>query len=401
MSKRLILAAGRRVPRPWAVALTVVVSSVLAVTTGCASSEVSSGVAVSDSWDLEQAYLIGPRLARQLGLRIDLQTRTHPEGHSGIKLLSIQHDAVFVLDGLNFLSRLRRTDLQRLWRLPVTGPVDYIQGITYQPAIERVFLTADASLLVLDNDTGSMVDKQKLDSIANTAPVVFGSFFIYGARNGQVVWHSYEIGHQWRAYQVSPTMRVKPILIGDIVVATGSDGRIMVLDAASAAGIWDKRLLNEVVAEPTAGQGLLYVAGTDQYLWAIELDTGRTRWKYLTETPLVNSPVLIDRQLYQQIPGQGLVCFEAYPVDSPGGVIRWTASQVHGNVIGRMGPRLFVWNAGQRRLKIVEVARGGVIDTADLPQVRHLFMDTPTGEIFAASDDGRVIRLVARSSVAP
>jgi hypothetical protein len=57
-----------------------------------------------------------------------------------------------------------------------------------------------------------------------------------------------------------------------------------------------------------------------------------------------------------------------------------------------------VWNAGQRRLKIVEVARGGVIDTADLPQVRHLFMDSPTGEIFAASDDGRVIRLVARSS---
>ncbi len=385
--------------------------SVLAMATGgCASSPTAgaaspfarsaSPAATSGSTDLEYEYLIGPSLARQLGLRIDLQTRTNPEGGSGIKLLSIQHDAVFVLDGVNFLTRLRRDDLQRLWRLPVAGPVDDVQGITYQPGIDRVFLTSDANLLVLDDDTGSMVDKQKFDHIASTPPVVFGQFFIYGARNGQVVWHSYHVGHQWRAYQVSPTMRVAPILLGEMVIATGSDGRIMVLDASSAAGIWNKRLLNAVVAQPTTGHGLLYIAGTDQYMWAIDLATGRTNWKYLAEAPLVNSPVLIERRLFQQIPGQGLFCFQARPVDSPGGVILWTAPQVHGNVIGRIGPRLFVWNAGARRLKILEIARGGVIDTVDLPRVRHLHMDTATGEIFAAGDDGRVIRLVA-SSTAP
>lgn len=401
MRHRVTLAAGRRSHRPWAAALSATMSVLAMATGGCASAPVAGSVStviVSASPDLESEYLIGPNIARQLGLRIEFQTRTHPEAHSGIKLMSIQDDAVFLLDGVNFLTRLRRNDLQRLWRLPVGGPVDEIQGITYQPASERVFLTADSHLLVLDDDTGSMIDKQKFDRIANTPPVVFGSFFIYGARNGQVVWHSYVVGHQWRAYQVSPTMRVRPILVGEMVIATGSDGRIMVLHAPSAAGIWDKRLLNEVVAAPTAGQGLLYVAGTDQYLWAIDIATGRTSWKYLAEAPLMSSPVLIDRQLYQQIPGQGLVCFEAYPVDSPGGEILWTAPEVHGNVIGRVGSRLFVWNAGQRRLKIVEVARGGVIDTADLPRVRHLFMDTTAGEIFAASDDGRVIRLVTRSS---
>ena len=88
--------------------------SVLAMATGgCASSPVAasaSPVAASASSDLEREYLIGPSIARQLGLRIDLQTRTHPEQRSGIKLLSIQHDAIFVLDGVNFLTRLRRDD---------------------------------------------------------------------------------------------------------------------------------------------------------------------------------------------------------------------------------------------------------------------------------------------------
>ncbi len=393
MRNRVILAGGRRSPRPWAAAVSAMVS-VLALAPGCAAPEVAG----SASPDLEHQYLIGPSIARQLGLRIDLQTRTHPEDRSGIKLLSIQDDAVFVLDGVNFLTRLRRSDLQRLWRLPVAGRLDEIQGITYQPATERVFLTASAHLLVLDNDTGSMIDKQKLGQIAATAPVVFGPFFIYGARNGQVVWHSYEVGHQWRAYQVSPTMRVKPLLVDEMVIATGSDGRVMVLDAPSASGIWDKRLLNEVVAEPTTGHGLLYIAGTDQYVWAIDIATGRTSWKYLAEAPVVSSPVLINRHLYQQIPRQGLYCFEARPSDAPGGKIVWTAPEVHGNVIGRLGTRLFVWNAAARRLKIVDTARGGVIDTAYLPQVRHLYMDTTGGgEIFAAGDDGRVIRLVARA----
>ncbi|MEE8131417.1 MAG: PQQ-binding-like beta-propeller repeat protein, partial [Vicinamibacterales bacterium] len=281
MRNRVILAGGRRSPRPWAAAVSAMVS-VLALAPGCAAPEVAG----SASPDLEHQYLIGPGIARQLGLRIDLQTRTHPEDRSGIKLLSIQDDAVFVLDGVNFLTRLRRSDLQRLWRLPVAGRLDEIQGITYHPATERVFLTASAHLLVLDNDTGSMIDKQKLGQIAATAPVVFGPFFIYGARNGQVVWHSYEVGHQWRAYQVSPTMRVKPLLVDEMVIATGSDGRVMVLDAPSASGIWDKRLLNEVVAEPTTGHGLLYIAGTDQYVWAIDLATGRTSWKYLAEAPV-------------------------------------------------------------------------------------------------------------------
>ncbi len=346
------------------------------------------------SVDLERDYLVGPEAARKLGLRIVFQSQTHPEQGSGIKRMSVQADAIFVLDGVNFLTRLRRANGQRLWRLPVAGRLDDIQGITYQPSTERVFLTSTSHILVLDDDTGSMIDKQGLGQIASTAPVTYGNFFIYGSRNGQVVWHSTEVGYQWRGYQVSPTMRVAPVLVGDVVVATGSDGRVMVLDAPSAAGIWDKRLLNEVAATPTTDNGLVYIAGLDQYLWAIDIGTGRTLWKYLADVPLDRPPFVLAGQLYQQIPGHGLHCFVAHPVDSPAGEILWTAPEVSGDVIGARDHRLFVWEADDRVLAVVDAKRGGVMESISLPDVDHLFMDG--GELFAAGDDGRVTALVPK-----
>ncbi len=371
----------------------IILASGISCTPTSGPSHVRPATAGSSTVDIvKRDYLIDYESARKLGLRIDYQTQTYPEEGSGLKQLSVQADAVFVLDGINFLTRLRRANGQRTWRLPVAGRLDIIKGINYDPVTERVFLTSTSHILVLDDDTGSMIDKQKLGQIAATAPVVAGSFFIYGSRSGQIVWHSSEVGYQWRGYQVSPTIRVAPLLVDGVIVATGSDGRVMVLDAASAAGIWSKRLLNEVTAAPTTDGGLLYIAGMDQYLWAIDIANGRTHWKYLAQVPLDSPPAILDGQLYQQIAGSGLHCFVARPLDAPGGEILWTAPDVAGDVIGIRGHRLFVWDADQRVLNIVDSIRGGVMTTMTLADVKHIYM-LDAGELFAASDDGRVIAL--------
>jgi outer membrane protein assembly factor BamB len=346
----------------------------------------------------ETEFLIRPADVRQLGYRIDYQTRTFPETDSGIKSLEVMADSVFVLDGRNFLTRLRRSDGQRLWRIPVADTSDEVQGITFLPDTEQVLLTATGQLLVLDDDTGSLIDKQRLGQIASTSPIVFGPVVIYGARNGQLVWHSFEVGYQWRSYQVAPAIRLRPLLVGNDVAVIATNGTVMMIDASSAAAIWEKRLLSGVDAEPVAGEDLLYIAGLDQYVWALDAGTGRTVWRYLSETPLTSSPSLIGDHLYQYIPTEGLVCFEARPVDAPGGRIIWTAPDVPGRVIGRDGVRLFVWDGQRKRLAIINAESGAVTDTVDLPGVRHLVITDPdSGDLYAASDDGRVIRLVPRN----
>ena len=364
---------------------------------GTSKPVVSAGITGDQPLSLDERYLIGPTAARELGLRIDFQTHTFPEGDSGLDNVEIEGDSIFVLDGENFLTRLRRSDGRRLWRLPVADPYLEIYGINYMPQTGLIYLTVGGDVLVLDRNTGSQVDRQPLTQMASTAPVPFGSFLIYGSRNGQIVWHSYEVGHQWRGYEISSTVRIAPLLVDGYLVAIGADGRVIVLDPRAAARIWDKQLLNEVVAPPVAGNGMVYFAGLDQYVWGLELSTGRNVWRYLTEAPLTDSPVLIGDRLYQQIPTEGLVCFDALPVDAPGGVKMWTAAGVRGSVLSERNSRLLVWDREHRRLTVVESDRGDVVTTINLPAVQHLFAPTPTsGDLYAAGDDGRVIRLVPR-----
>ena len=93
------------------------------------------------------------------------------------------------------------------------------------------------------------------------------------------------------------------------------------------------RLLDQVACKPVIGDGLLYVAGLDQYLWAYDLNSGRTQWSVLTTAPLTASPTLVGDRLYQQIPGAGLTCFNAAPLDRPGGEQFWQAAAVTGSVV--------------------------------------------------------------------
>ncbi len=390
-------------PRPRLPALPLLALGIAAgLAAGCATppphaETVAPAVVPEPEIDLETAFLIGPSRARELGYRIDHQTRTFPEDDSGIKRLAVQGDSAFVLDGRNFLTRLRRTDGKRVWRIPVADPLDDIYGITYLPDNELVLLMAGAHLLVLDDNTGSMVDKQDLGQIASTAPVVFGPVLIYGARNGQLVWHSFEVGYQWRGYQISSTIRLNPLLVGNEVAVVASDGTVMVLEAGSATALWEKRLLSGVEAAPVASDDLLYIAGLDQYVWALNLQTGRTAWRYLSEAPLVCPPALVDDRLYQHIPTEGLVCFAARPTDAPGGKVIWSTPGVRGQVIGKHRNRLMVWDDQEARMSLIDAERGAVMTTVDLPEVRHLVMSsTESGDLYAAGNDGRVIRLVPR-----
>ncbi len=385
-----------------AAALAVAAISGCAVTTGpragdAVAPDTTEPILAEQPIDLDKEYLIGPTDSRDLRYRIDWQTRVSPQANSGIKQVSVQHDSVFVLDGQNFLTRLRREDGARLWRIPVAEQSSEIHGTTFLPNLDRVFLSTGSDIFILDADTGSLIQKQRLGQIASTAPVVFGRFFLYGARNGQLVWHSYDVGFQWRAFQISSSIRIPPLIVDGYVVAVGTDGHIMILDASSATSLWERQLLNAIIAAPVAGENMVYIAGLDQYVWAFDIQTGRIAWRHLSESPLEDSPVLIGDRLYQQIPSQGLVCFEARPVDAPGGKVIWQAPDVRGNVVSRYADHMVAWDGRQRLMTSVDTA-GAAIQSVSLPWVKHLQVSgLQEGNLVAAADDGRVIRLVPRN----
>jgi hypothetical protein len=407
-ARGLVAAEGRRLAR---VSMALLLTWAVAGTFGCASNEAVNGNSASDRIDLadrpvrahdrqraidemERQYVIGPMTARDFGYRIDWQ---YPDAGRDIKILKVREDSVFALDDRNFLTRIDRASGARLWRLPIAEPILEIFGLTYVEPLERVYATSGGAVLELDSVSGSQVGRQTLEKIANTAPATYGPYLVYGGRNGQLIWHSYSVGYQWRAYQVSQSIRIKPAVEDHVGVAIGVDGTVMALHLREARMLWSHRLLGRVQATPAIGDGGVFIAGTDQHLWAYDLYSGRLMWRYLSESSLTQPPFFADDHVYQYIADMGLVCFEAFPLDHPGGRIIWNNEDVRGNVVAKRGSRLFVWDQPSRTLTLVDARRGGKIQTINLPQIHRLVMtNTAADEIYASSEDGRVVRLLPR-----
>lgn len=396
----------RRLPLP--PARVVLLAGAILTLSGCASSDRAEGEATGPRTPaatatdeagrtIEERYVIGPTAARELGYRIDWQ---YPSRGTRLRRFAVQGDSVFTLDQSNVITRLRREEGDRVWRIPVASSrIEEILGITYIPEDERVYLTTGGELLVLDSINGSPVGKQKLERIANTDPLVLGQFLVYGSRNGQIVWHSYRLDSEWRSYQISHSIQIPPIYEDGYVIAVGGDGRIMSLLARSATQVWSARALGPVVAPPVAGNGAVYVASLDQHLRAYELSEDRSPlWQYLTESPLTEAPVLINGRVYQQVAAEGLLCFDALPLDRPGGQIIWRAENASGSVLTRMRDTLITWDRDHKRLQLVDDRLGAVIKTIDMPQIDTLIAtDVERGNLYATGTDGRLIRLVPRN----
>lgn len=342
---------------------------------------------------VEKTHVIGPNAAREIDYRMAWQ---HLDAGRDAKLFVVERDSVFVLDSRNYLSRIRIADGNRLWRMQIAEPIELMLGINFTG--ERVYVTTGGAVLALDAGTGSQIDKQPLRHIANTQPTVFGEFLIYGSRSGLIVWHSGQIGYQWRGYKIAHAVEVPPLVAHHYVVAVGTGGEIFVLNATDARQLWSKKLLAPVVAQPAVSEGSVFVAGTDQYLSAYDLGNGRRLWWVLTDSQLTDSPTVIGDRVYQRIPRHGLFCYAAHPPDAPAEQLIWKSPEVDGNVIHQRRSELFVWNKDAKRLTLADANRGSAIKTLNLPAVRQLALGgEKNDEIFAISDDGRVVRLVPRN----
>ncbi len=344
---------------------------------------------------LEQDYLIGPVSAQSLGLRIDWQSLVGQQTGSKLSHFWVLGDSVVVLDESQMLTRLRLKDGGAVWRSPMGGQMGRILGISRMvgESGDGLFLTTDTELFVVDAANGAPLRRQRFEKIASTPSTVWDRFVVYGSHNGQVVWHQYLAGVAYGANQLNGAITVKPLLVGNDIVAVSLKGTVMVLDARSTHSIWAKQLLDGVVASPAASDGIVYVAGLDQYLWALDIRNGRTRWKYLTVSPLRDAPVVIGSHVYQQIPGKGLACLEANPADSPGGKLLWEASTVSGSVVTTVGSNLLVWDSRKKVMWLVDI-RGNVVSEVGVPDVDQAWCDSlENGELFVSGDDGRVSHL--------
>jgi len=366
-------------------------------TSGCASSDASSMSGKNgNASTIDPATPVIPREdVSALGYRTEWQSISGSGRVNGLKFAQLTGGALFLLDERNVLSRLRSDDGSRIWSTPVSSPVEDIQGITYVPSEERVYLPAGGQMFVVDSMNGVPLPPQRLEKLISTEPVLFGNDILYGSIDGQLIWHAYGVAYSERAYQVARSIHVRPTLHNGIVAVAGVLGELMVIDAATASQRWSKKLLDPAVVPPAMDERAVYVACSDQHLYAFDLGSGRRIWSRLFEKPLVDAPAVFGDDLYQYVPGIGLMCFDAVPSNKPNGVDKWTCEDAAGTVIAIRRDHLLVWDADTQVLTSVDRRTGALRHAAQLDGVVDIERTSrvdPT--LFLVSVDGRIQRLV-------
>lgn len=345
---------------------------------------------------LDRQYLVPASAVNDLGFRIEWQTVVPLSPASRLSDLFPRGNAVFAVDDRNLLSRLQSDRGSLVWQSPVgeaIAPIRFLFRVVGEGR-DQLFAVSDFAIHVVDAANGVGESRQGLERSLGTPPAVYDPYIIFGTRAGQVVWHQFEVGYQWRANSMPGSVSAAPLLVGDQIFAVGSTGAILALDAASSRRVWDKQLVSGVAAQPAAAEGLLLVPGLDHYLWAFEAATGRTVWSYFTQSPLATSPLVVGDAVLQFVPTEGLVCLDLMPTDRIDGVVRWRSPEARGTPIGRHRGRLLLWDEPSRTLRSVELSSGRLVSTIPLPKVDRVVSsggDRP--DLLFANRDGSVMRI--------
>ncbi|MFO0830156.1 MAG: PQQ-binding-like beta-propeller repeat protein [Phycisphaerales bacterium] len=366
------------------------------------------------SSELEKSFVIGPTVADALGYRVVWQARLPAQ--TPLRAVRVGTLGIYVLDEKNVIARLRPSDGEILWRISVADEVDIFRGVTWAevpvttastgrgPTVTmepRAFLSTDTECFAIDPNSGTVVSRQRFKKLPGTEPLAVGADLVYGTIGNQVVWHNCVLGFEVHANSLDSKSRSRPIRAGGNVVAASERGMLLCMDAETAATRWIAHTLGGIVASPATGDGMIYVAATDQYLWAFDARTGQFRWRYFTQSPLTTPPYPVSGAVLQFVPDEGLVSLAANADGKVDGVVRWRNKEATGVPIGLIGGDILLWDASKRVAMVVDTERGSVRQRHELPQVDELFLATRgpfENDLFGLARDGRVVRLTPKRS---
>lgn len=374
--------------------------------------------------------LLDAASARALGYQVGWQSRMPVL--AGGSLQGLRHDGpqpgesddhLFVWDDEGVIMRVDPTSGELRWQSASVSSkggnnlIDVNVGATSN-AVMAVGL-GDSSCLTLDARTGVEMGQTPYRHIPVTASIRSGTDLVFGSRAGHVIWVGFReervpsrlqskpgdaprketsiasvhtFAYEERAHQLKGAIRARPVAVADAIVACSTAGQLACFARDSRNLAWQIDLPGGIVTEPATDGRLLYVACRDQYLRCIEIQKGRTRWKWFCESPLENPPLLAGDLVMLQVPELGLV---ALPSGDQGGLTRepkWK-SAVAGNPITRLAEGVMVWDGASSTLSLVDDTTGIVRDSRKLEGVRQVISSAAVGgDLYLMAADGRVQR---------
>ena len=149
------------------------------------------------------------------------------------------------------------------------------------------------------------------------------------------------VSRVWEYVPNSPNKPTAPVCTGDLVFVAGDDGKVRAIDASTGMPVWVYRTAGAIISPPTIWNGRAYVGSGDGFVYCLEAATGNLLWRFraspterrmmvygnLSSTWPVNSGVLIHDGIAYA--AAGIIDYDGtyvYALDAVTGKLKWCNS---------------------------------------------------------------------------
>ncbi|MCK6475730.1 MAG: PQQ-binding-like beta-propeller repeat protein [Phycisphaerales bacterium] len=351
-----------------------------------------SGTVPADLEERDRRFTIAMDTVAPLGYRTDWRAYPLVRPKEAIASVAVFGDSIFVQETGSSVTVIEPSNGSVRWTNALGSRLTNFPGVarTNDPRYGDVFVvSSQVEAFVVSVQTGAFLSRQTFEKVVNTAPVVSGGFGVYGTATGELLCHNFTNGYKiWGVDAIGSYAR-NPIPVADTLVAgVTTTGRVSFVDIGSGRLIGGTNLFGGPGADLGTDGHSLFVASTDQSLYAIAT-TGAQLWRHRTSIPLTWAPVARDGFVYCTT-DRGLQAF-----DAASGSVIWTAADVTGSVVGKRRTNLLVWNG--QTMFVVDQQRGDVITRQDLPGVRLIRTSNfEDGDLYMAGESGVLAKFVPR-----
>jgi len=306
-----------------------------------------------------------------------------------VRHFDVFDDIVIVQDSVNTMTALEASSGRNRWSNTLGQPLSRFVGNVRVD--DRILSSSDNELFILDVATGEALERQTLQIVVNTPPVVSEGIAIYGTPRGEVLGHSLYTSYKAWGYLLSGAIQAPPTLVGELAGVVSEAGDVIIIDPRSGSSTMRARVFDGLSNRPVASQDALFVASRDQSIYAFGARS-EMLWRKRTEYPLVDQPAYHDGRLYQTIPNIGFMALDAVTGEEV-----WTAAGVRGRAVGLRKDRLLVWNDDTDTMTLLDPQAGDVIETVQLPGLSEIEMTRfEDGDLYTVTPSGVVAKFTPR-----
>jgi eukaryotic-like serine/threonine-protein kinase len=198
-------------------------------------------------------------------------------------------------------------------------------GVYSSPAVfdGTVYIGSnDKFLYALDADTGRLKWKYNTGYLVLSSPAVSdGVVYISQYARGDGILYALDAGTgaiKWESVKIGDHVSSSAAVSDGTVYVGSNDHYVYALNTEDGRLKWKYKTEYTIMSSPAVSDGIIYIGSSDNYVYALNAEDGRLKWKYKTGYVVQSSPAVSDGTVYIGSGDKFL-----YALDTGTGALKW------------------------------------------------------------------------------